>query len=68
MKVDTRPFPGINMVECHMDAGEQSARCRLDFTFNINMAGPLQHHDEKQGPVPVIGPGKAKGSTSLKNR
>jgi hypothetical protein len=25
MKVDTRPFPGINMVEGHMDAGELSA-------------------------------------------
>jgi hypothetical protein len=25
MKVDTRPFPGVNMVECHMDAGERFA-------------------------------------------
>jgi hypothetical protein len=24
MKVDTRPFPGINMVEGHRDAGEWS--------------------------------------------
>jgi hypothetical protein len=40
MKVDTRPFPGINMVEGHRDAGEQSARHHLDFTFNVNMAGP----------------------------
>jgi hypothetical protein len=41
IKVDTRPFPDINMVESHMDAGERFARRRLDFTFDINMAGPL---------------------------
>jgi hypothetical protein len=52
MKVDTRPFPGVNMVEGHMDAGERSARRRLDFTFDINMAGPLRHHDEKEGASP----------------
>jgi hypothetical protein len=27
MKVDTRPFPGVNMVEGHRDAGESFARC-----------------------------------------
>jgi hypothetical protein len=47
MKVNTQPFPGINMVEGHMDAGERSARRRLDFTFDINMAGPLRRHDEE---------------------
>jgi hypothetical protein len=52
MKVDTRPFPGVNMVEGHMDAGERSARRRLDFTFDINMAGPLRHRDEKEGASP----------------
>jgi hypothetical protein len=40
MKVDTRPFPGVNMVEGHSDAGERSARRRLDFMFDVNMAGP----------------------------
>jgi hypothetical protein len=35
MKVDTWPFPGINMVEGHRDAGERSARCRLDFSFDV---------------------------------
>jgi hypothetical protein len=25
MKVDTWPFPGVNMIEGHRDAGEQSA-------------------------------------------
>jgi hypothetical protein len=39
MKVDTRPFPDVNMVEGHRDSGERSARRRLDFSFNVNMAG-----------------------------
>jgi hypothetical protein len=49
MKVDTQPFPGVNMVEGHRDAGEQSVRRRLDFTFDVNMAGPPRCHDEKEG-------------------
>jgi hypothetical protein len=68
MKVDTRPFPGVNMVEGHSDMGKWSARRRLDFSFDVNMAGSLRCHDEEKGPVPVISPGKAKRSTSLKNR
>jgi hypothetical protein len=52
MKVDTRPFPGVNMVDSHRDAGERSARCRLDFRFDINMARPLRCHDKKEGPSP----------------
>jgi hypothetical protein len=47
MKVDTRLFPGVNMVEGHMDAGEWSARHRLDLTFDINMVGPLRRRDEE---------------------
>jgi hypothetical protein len=36
MKVDTQPFPSVNMVEgCN-----RSARRQLDFAFGINMAGP----------------------------
>jgi hypothetical protein len=58
MKVDTQPFLGINMVEGHMDAGEWSARRRLDFTFDINMAGPLRRHDEKVGASPRDWPQK----------
>jgi hypothetical protein len=58
MKVDTRPFPGVNMVESHRDAGERSARRRLDFTFDINMAGPLRHCDEKEGASPHDRPQK----------
>ena len=49
MKVDTQPFPGVNMVEGHMDAGERSAQHQFDFTFDINMVGPLRHRDEKEG-------------------
>jgi hypothetical protein len=49
MKVDTQSFPGVNMVESHRDGGERSMRRRLDFTFDINMAGPLRCHDEKEG-------------------
>jgi hypothetical protein len=37
MKVDTRSFPGVNMVESHRDVGERSAQHRLDFTFDINI-------------------------------
>jgi hypothetical protein len=35
MKVDTQPFPNVNMVEGY----NWSTRCQLDFTFDINMAG-----------------------------
>jgi hypothetical protein len=35
MKVDTQPFPNINMVEGY----DRSTRHQLDFTFRINMAG-----------------------------
>jgi hypothetical protein len=49
MKVDTRPFPGINMVEDHRDTGERSARRWLDFSFDINMAGSLLRRDEETG-------------------
>jgi hypothetical protein len=49
MKVDTRPFSGVNMVEGHRDAGERSVQCCLDFMFDINMAGPPRCRDEKEG-------------------
>jgi hypothetical protein len=58
MKVDTRPFPGNNMVEGHMNAGKRSMQRRLDFTFDINMVGPLQRHDEKEGASPRDQPRK----------
>jgi hypothetical protein len=58
MKVDTRPFPGVNIVEGHRDAGERSARCRLDFTFDVDMAGPPRRRDEKEGAGPRDRPRK----------
>jgi hypothetical protein len=58
MKVDTRPFPGVNMVESHRGAGERSARRRLDFMFDINMARPLRRRDEKEGASPHDRPQK----------
>jgi hypothetical protein len=36
MKVDTQPFPSVNMVEGY----DRSARRQLDFALGINMAGP----------------------------
>src|SRR3954467_12322424 len=39
MKVDTNPFPGVNMVE-----HSHSTRRQLDFSFDVNMAGPVYHH------------------------
>jgi hypothetical protein len=35
MKVDTQPFPNVNMVEGY----DRSTRRQLDFTFDTNMAG-----------------------------
>jgi hypothetical protein len=35
MKVDTQPFPNVNMVEGY----DRSTHRQLDFTFDINMAG-----------------------------
>jgi hypothetical protein len=58
MKVDTRPFPGVNMVEGHRDAGERSTQRHLDFMFDVNMAGPPRHRDEKEGVSPHDRPRK----------
>jgi hypothetical protein len=52
MKVDTQPFPGVNMVEGHRDLGERSAQRRLDFSFDVNMAGSLRRRDEEKGASP----------------
>jgi hypothetical protein len=58
MKVDTRPLPGINMVEGHKDMGERSARCRLDFSFDVNMTGPLRRRNEEKRASPWDRPQK----------
>jgi hypothetical protein len=55
MKVDTRPFPGVNM-----DTSERSARRRLDFSFDVNMAGSLRCQDEEKGAIPHDWPRKGK--------
>jgi hypothetical protein len=57
MKVDTRPFPCVNMVEGHRDEGEQFAQRRLDFSFDVNMAGQLRCRD-KEGASPCDRPRK----------
>jgi hypothetical protein len=58
MKVDTRSFPGVNKVEGHRDAGEQSARHRLDFSFDVKMVGLLRRCDNKEGASPRDRPWK----------
>jgi hypothetical protein len=58
MKVDIRPFPGVNMVEGHRDAGEWSARRHLDFTLDVNMAVPQRLCDKEEGFSPRDRPQK----------
>jgi hypothetical protein len=43
MKVDTQPFPGVNMVEGY----DRSARRQLNFMLSINMAGLVSRHQTK---------------------
>jgi hypothetical protein len=45
MKVDTQPFPSVNMVE----GCDRSARRQLDFTFGINMAEPMPRRHARNG-------------------
>jgi hypothetical protein len=58
IKVDTRPFPGVNMAEGHRDMGEWSARHRLDFSFDINMAGSPRRRNKEKGASPHDRPQK----------
>jgi hypothetical protein len=44
MKVDTQPFPNVNMVEGY----DRSTRRQLDFTFGINMAGYASRQHMRQ--------------------
>jgi hypothetical protein len=46
------------MVEGHRDTGERSARCQLDFSFNVNIAGPLRRRDEEKRDSPRDWPRK----------
>jgi hypothetical protein len=45
MKVDTQPFPGVNMVE----SNDRTARRQLDFALGINMAGVASRRQIKDG-------------------
>src|SRR4051812_16888333 len=44
MKVDTQPFPSVNMVERN-----HSVRRQLELPYEVNMAGPEYHHDRDEG-------------------
>jgi hypothetical protein len=55
MKVDTQPFPSVNMVEGY----DRSARQQLDFALGINMAGPApRHHARSEEADPCDRPQK----------
>jgi hypothetical protein len=43
MKIDTQPFPSVNMVEGY----DRSVRRQLDFTLSINMTGLAPHRRTK---------------------
>jgi hypothetical protein len=59
MKVDTQPFPSINMVEGHMNDSDPSAGWQLDFAFGINNAGPVpRHYERKEKADPCARPQK----------
>jgi hypothetical protein len=63
MKVDTQPFPNVNMVEGY----DRSTRHQLDFMLGINMGRyTTRQHARKQ--EAAIGPKKKKGTISPKNR
>jgi hypothetical protein len=44
MKVDTQPFPNVNMVEGY----DRSTRRQLDFMLDINMAGHTSRQHSKR--------------------
>ena len=43
MKVDTKPFPQVNVVELS-DFGSEGQ----DLAFQINMVGPMRRHDKQR--------------------
>jgi hypothetical protein len=65
MKVDTKPFPSVNMVE----GCDRSARRQLDFAFGINMAGPAtRRHARNKEADPCDRPQKGERDTSRKSK
>jgi hypothetical protein len=65
MKVDTQPFPSVNMVE----GCDQSARQQLDFTLGINMARLASHCQIKNEEAdPCDRPQKEEKDMSQRNK
>jgi hypothetical protein len=65
MKVDTQPFPSVNMVEGY----DRSVRRQLDFAFGINMVGPApRRYARKAEADPCDRPQKGKRNTSLRSK
>jgi hypothetical protein len=65
MKVDTQPFPSVNMVEGY----HRFARRQLDFALGINMAGPaLRRHTRNEEADPCDRAQKGKKDISRKNK
>jgi hypothetical protein len=65
MKVDTQPFPNVNMVEGY----NRSTRRQLDFTLGINMAGHAsRQHTRRREADSRDRPQKEEKTISLKNR
>jgi hypothetical protein len=61
MKVDTQPFPSVNMVE----GDDRFARWQLDFALGINMAGFVPHRQIRMKRlILTIGPKKEKRDIS----
>jgi hypothetical protein len=48
MKVDTQPFPSVNMVEGCVYDSDRSVQRQLDFAFGIDIVGSAQRRDEKK--------------------
>jgi hypothetical protein len=64
MKVDTQPFPNVNMVEGY----DRSTRHQLDFTLDINMAGHISRSIQGgKKPILAISPKKKKGTILPRN-
>jgi hypothetical protein len=50
MRVDSDPFPNVNVVNqaSYSDEGGRSARRQLDFSFDVSMASPARRDDKKK--------------------
>jgi hypothetical protein len=65
MKVDTQPFPSVNLVE----GCDRSARQQLDFAFGINMVGLApRRYARNEEADPCDQPQKGERDTSWKSK